>query len=335
MKTTKRGFTLVELLVVIAIIGILIGMLLPAVQTVREAARRSQCSNNMRQCSLAMHNYESAFSEFPAGTTNAISGRGNSFWIPLLPYLESDNLFSQYDLDEGGWTGTSSNPNRVVLDGVTLSYLICPSSPLTRFPEEPEPGLPTVGSNFTGSTPPNAMRADYVGISGSIQHDSVIEGDGGSFHGEGGVIAWRPTKIGSITDGTSNTLVFGEQSDFLTHVDSTGATRMIDLRSDGNAGFCAGQTDFDGFISASPGNNHRRFNMTTINVTLNFKDFDALDGAEGNLGANRPLQSAHQGLVIVGAADGSTHSLADSLDLLTLYNLVDKDDGQIANILNN
>ena len=128
-SNSRKAFTLVELLVVIAIIGILIGMLLPAVQQVREAARRTQCLNNVRQCTLGAHNYASAFQdEFPPGNLQISSAWGNSFWVYLLPFIEQANLFEQYDLASGGWTGVTSNPNRFILEDVQLSFLACPSS---------------------------------------------------------------------------------------------------------------------------------------------------------------------------------------------------------------
>ena len=131
----NRAFTLVELLVVIAIIGILIAMLLPAVQTVREAARRTQCMNNVRQHTLAAHNYASAFQdEFPPGNMQSSAAYGNSFWVYLMPFTEQINLFEQYDLESGGWTGAASNPNRVALEGVQFPFLFCPSSDLPIFP---------------------------------------------------------------------------------------------------------------------------------------------------------------------------------------------------------
>ena len=340
MSTKKRGFTLVELLVVIAIIGILIGMLLPAVQQVREAARRTQCSNNLRQQALGLLNYESSRMEFPAGTTRAPDGsnRYNSFWVYTLPFMEAGNLFSQYDLNQGGNTGSGSNDNRNFLANVTLPYLVCPSSPLDRFPEVPQFTDPQVGAGLTGSTSPNAMRPDYVGVSGSTQHSTAIPGDDNSFISEGGVITWRPTSIGQISDGTSNTIVLGEQSDFLFFTDDDGVRQQIDARSDGNSGFCIGRQDYDGLIAASPGtNNRRRYQETTLdeNCTLNAKNFDLLTGIEGNVGANRPLQSAHSGVVVVALADGSTHSLSDGLNIVNLFNLVDKNDGQVVNVLDN
>ena len=112
VKSSNRhnGFTLVELLVVIAIIGILIGMLLPAVQSVREAARRTSCANNIRQLALACHNYEGAFGEFPPGLEqeflpssevgSEFAGfQGHSVFYYLLPHIEQGNLFDSMDRD--------------------------------------------------------------------------------------------------------------------------------------------------------------------------------------------------------------------------------------------
>ena len=101
---TKNGFTLVELLVVIAIIGILIGMLLPAVQMVREAARRTSCSNNMRQIGLALMNYEGAHKRFPSGweaqdITYSLSDPGWGWSATILPFLEGQNVHDQIDFD--------------------------------------------------------------------------------------------------------------------------------------------------------------------------------------------------------------------------------------------
>lgn len=96
----SRGFTLIELLVVIAIIAILIALLLPAVQQAREAARRTQCKNNLKQIGLALHNYSDVFGSFPIGVNSSFPGGwGVSFWVGLLPYVEQGNVYSQMSFD--------------------------------------------------------------------------------------------------------------------------------------------------------------------------------------------------------------------------------------------
>jgi len=140
-RMRRDGFTLVELLVVIAIIGILIGMLLPAVQAVREAARRVNCLNNMRQLGLALHNYESANMAFPPsrlepndqaipGDSTNSSGAESAFqsWTTLiLPYVEQSNLGDQFDFRQPWFDKVNSNNGNVI--ATPLDLFMCPSSP--------------------------------------------------------------------------------------------------------------------------------------------------------------------------------------------------------------
>jgi prepilin-type N-terminal cleavage/methylation domain-containing protein len=99
---TRRGFTLIELLVVIAILGVLIGLLMPAVQKVREAANRARCLNNLKQIALAAHHYHNAFQQFPVGARLSVMvgdrpTGGTNLWVELLPYFEQDNLYKKWD----------------------------------------------------------------------------------------------------------------------------------------------------------------------------------------------------------------------------------------------
>ena len=352
MKSAHNGFTLVELLVVIAIIGILIGMLLPAVQAVREAARRSECQNNERQAALALLSYESAHTTFPDGNmrplgapedNNNSPGPGHSFWVLALPFIEQGNLADRYDLAESGWTGSgnsTSNPNASVIAGVVIPFLLCPSSPLPEFPEAGLSDTQIQGS--TNSVPAaSGMKPCYVGISGSIAHSTAnlpengSAGTGNSTLSEGGILINNEgIGFGQIPDGASNTIVLGEQADWMVNPDGS----QIEIRSDGNHGFTMGARR-QGIVLDGNGNQDyndtRIYNLTVIAHPLNTKIFDAdlqASGAGGNVGANRPLLSAHPGGVNVALGDGSVHFLNDSFDLITLMNLSDKDDGNVTSI---
>jgi prepilin-type N-terminal cleavage/methylation domain-containing protein/prepilin-type processing-associated H-X9-DG protein len=126
MHRHRSGFTLVELLVVIAIIGILVALLLPAVQAAREAARRMQCTNNMKQIALAIHNYEGVYQAFPPAAVNwSTSGYPNhSCFAFLLPYVEQANVQSIYRM-EVAWNHASNRP----AVEANLPFLLCPSAP--------------------------------------------------------------------------------------------------------------------------------------------------------------------------------------------------------------
>lgn len=216
----RKAFTLVELLVVIAIIGILVGLLLPAVQAAREAARRMQCTNNLKQIGLSLHNYADAYKKFPPGRTSMLPRGiflGHTTSTMLLPYLELGNVYNTMHLGltfNHQWadqviptTATGTVPgNYNCVSILKLQVFLCPSNPETD------------GVNWTGATNPcrgsnpveDSARTHYEGIADSLTHGrrgnlSLVmpNGDGMFFHDSA-------IKFGDITDGTSNTLAFCE-----------------------------------------------------------------------------------------------------------------------------
>lgn len=203
----RRGFTLVELLVVIAIIGILVGLLLPAVQAAREAARRTQCANNLKQMGLAVHNYESAYRRLPSGfAANQNTGSPGWGWgAALLPFMEGANTYNNIDFRIPIYH-PSQDANRKTV----IPTYICPSDiapPLFDIThgDDHEDLMLSADVDGTGEILFQIAKSNYVGMFGTFElEDSPYNGDG-IFYGN------SKTRFADVTDGLSNTLMIGER----------------------------------------------------------------------------------------------------------------------------
>lgn len=212
-KHRRPAFTLVELLVVIAIIGVLVALLLPAVQAAREAARRSSCQNNLKQLAIAVHNFHDTQNRLPYnGDPNTLSGccydanaRQWSWIARSLPYMEQNNLYDQARIGENELMA-----NRLDYIKVTVKLFLCPSDPDSRDPR-------TDCANFPGGTP--VGQTNYKGVAGanwawgnwtntgpSGDNNGLDNGDGMFFRSD----VKKTRTLASIKDGTSNTLMIGE-----------------------------------------------------------------------------------------------------------------------------
>lgn len=209
LRNRPRGFTLIELLVVIAIIAVLIALLLPAVQQAREAARRTQCKNNLKQLGLALHNYHDVHNSFPPSMifqTPALTARGNranraggwAWSAMILPFMEQSNLHSRINFGL-----PMSDPINLPVISARMPYALCPTSN--------SPDYIKLAPASAGADPlrnPGFAPTNYVGCSGSFVQSAYYDQPEGRKNGI--MIEDSRMGIGKITDGTSNTIMVGE-----------------------------------------------------------------------------------------------------------------------------
>jgi len=221
-RAIPNGFTLVELLVVIAIIGILVSLLLPAVQAAREAGRRAQCQNNFRQVALALHNYHNTYRTFPPGSMYAqpignLPWTGTYAWgmmMLTLPFIEQTAAYDTVDFsatDCGSYIVNLQSTGQSDPSSYPIPLLICPSDPngkrsLLSGPSGPLPWSGDCGLLYAGN---------YLGVAGNqdgpIPSGGMWWGCNGIYNGNGVFYNLSTTRLADVLDGTSTTLMVGER----------------------------------------------------------------------------------------------------------------------------
>jgi len=354
MRSVHRAFTLVELLVVIAIIGVLVALLLPAVQAARESARRTQCNNNLKQIGLSIHNFEGVYGKFPAAATRVETDpwmHGPTWWVYTMPYVEQNAAYGKIVFPRNtfwlGSGGAEALANKEIWRNVHFSYMECPSrsGAASRFSTSTSGAAPLFDTGY--------QRPFYTCILGAENHISAMKANS-QFRGvvsDGGVITLaRGQTIASITDGTSTTIMVGEQSAQMYHNNGLplpipGDSINNDGRVDNNRGFHMG-TSHVGFPNGNNtmtnttncpypntgGNNCARcYNTTTIN-TLGIATKRLLFNDFGELRCNKPLNSHHPGGINALFADGHIQFITETMPLATLKQMVNRDDGTVINV---
>ena len=336
-RLRRTGFTLVELLVVIAIIGILVGLLLPAVQAAREAARRMQCSNNLKQMGLAIHNFESANKFLPACEKDipaaAYPTPSNPYGVRatygtlfhLLPYLEQTQIYNLIDVRRSYIDPVNMQPNYGTanpLAATPVQAFICPSTPGNP-PSDYGPYFASIGLNRGAYIAP---RTDYIPIKGIHGASLGLCAGKPNTNTRNGLLGTsnpetKPTiKLAEVTDGLSNTVLFGElagrQTKYFRGKTLPGRTTLAD----------GGLTLNSYYADANTARELRSYSGADINNP----------GQTGcsviNVYNENGLYSFHPGGIQVAMGDGAVTFLSESVSAPVFAALVTRDGGEVATI---
>jgi prepilin-type N-terminal cleavage/methylation domain-containing protein/prepilin-type processing-associated H-X9-DG protein len=368
-RRPRRAFTLIELLVVIAIIAVLIGLLLPAVQKVREAAARMQCSNNAKQIGLALMNYESSYSKLPAAsnlpyvTSPSIdlcldlrtkSGQnpfGPNWAVNILPYIEQANLYNQSGAS--GYPGFSPVPSDpkgsivvtlpfnlswMAIGGTPVKTYLCPSDPNNQMPYL-DPNTGPIGGPATGWARGNygvtCGYEDYDHQNGGASYTTKAAG----IPQQNGMVS-SPVmatnygaRIPEITDGTSNTILVGELRAGLSALDMRGVWALgfpgSSIVNAGRGSYNPTPNNLLGGVAADGGDELENGSLICSPAIAALGMGCTTSGTQMTSGMSRSL---HTGGVNCCFADGSVHFVSNNVSQLTWVELLSKADGKVTGI---
>ena len=353
------GFTLIELLVVIAIIAILIALLLPAVQQAREAARRTQCRNNVKQIGLALHNYLSSFKMFPQSNTNGQDcscGPGGlccdggvqpgdpyafrfpnhlSWRVKILPYIEQQNVYNQFNF--GGWAYGWGTADPSTIAGTPIPGYLCPSDNTpTGVPYVSNGGVPSVSATTYGNNYTSMTSYSPKSHEGIFTDGWTLPYFGGADGSNANVMRWKSygglpiqnLSIRDFTDGTSNTIQVVEKYRGKSYTMTTTTAINKDTGVFTSAGW--GPTDHTGYMCGIWSWEMGICPTSSVRTPNDPRgdEVDYLDAGGLTMRTNSGASSAHPGGVMVLTADGSVHFVGNNVDLQTWRNSTTPTNGE-------
>ncbi|WP_437222281.1 DUF1559 domain-containing protein [Planctomicrobium sp. SH661] len=325
----SRGFTLIELLVVIAIIATLIALLLPAVQQAREAARRSQCKNHLKQIGLALHNYHETYNGFPLGaragsgaSTTLKWAYGVNWRASILPFIDQAPLYSRLNFSDGSFSGYGTAPangGNEILVGLKIPGYLCPSSPV-------DPFINTTAPSPQYDNPGRTMVMHYVGIAGAFTTGvpwglEECATSYGVICNNGVMRPNRMARLRDVSDGASNTMIISEQSGVV------GSEGAISANYGGGWGGVSQSAPINAASAGELGTYFMtgittvRHRPNTRNSTLNVNDHPYY--------GNTVLNSFHTGGIHGLMGDGSVRFLSDNVNFDTLLRVCVMNDGEV------
>ena len=330
LRSRRKGFTLIELLVVIAIIAVLIALLLPAVQQAREAARRTQCKNNLKQLGLALFNYHDTFTVFPMASFSNVDVTGNDTgpcsWqntgmqVMLLPYIDQAPLYNQYNFSAHGHGG-NGKPDNDALCAKSINAFICPSE------AAPRNGFP--GNNYSGSL---GSAAPW----GGWNWGATATDNNGAFS------YVKALSSKDFTDGLTNTIMMGETGIGGLPGSKVNVSQQVNNPAGNYSGFTLTQVNAWaqlGNTSGGPGKDTNTgqhwhegiIGMTLFNTLLtpNSPNYNVSGSGGGEMDGTGMIaaRSYHVGGVHVMLGDGSARFINNNIDWSTYQNLGNRFDG--------